>query len=122
MELAKETRTVSSLLQQRAKQTIDDIDLSANLAQRFAKIKELSSDLVSLSPVVANVLVDNNPDATGHLTRLAITAGERADLIRMIDVWFGKRAQTTKNDYDAIEASVKLLREWLTKPGYTPRK
>ena len=123
LELAKETRTVSSLLVQRGKQTIDDIDLSAKLAQSFAKTKELSSDLVQFSPMVAHVLVDPNPDAAGHLSRLAITAAERADLIGSIDAFFGERAQRkTQTDFDAIEASVILIREWLTKPGYTPRK
>ena len=121
-KLADKSRTYGSLIEQVIRNSLSEADFSIRLAKTTAEHQDLAANLMLIPSAVTWVLVDSRPDNTGHLTRLSITAKERADLVRQIDTAFGKRAQSsTDQSLPYIDASVTLLRQWLTKPGYTPR-
>jgi len=120
-KLAEKSRMFGSLLQGVMQESLSESEFSIRLAKINADYQDLLSNLITLSAVVTSVLVDRKPDSAGHFSRLSITAKERADLVRLIDTAFGKRARSSKDDVPHIDAAVTMLREWLTKPGYTVR-
>ncbi len=121
-KLVGKSRTFGSLLEQAMRNSLSETEFTIRLAKETAEYQELLSNLMLVSQGVTSVLVDGQPDSTGHMSRLRITAKERADLVQQIDTAFDKRAQSsTDQTLPYIDASVTILRGWLTRPGYTPR-
>jgi len=113
LQLAKETRDTASLLVDSLKKSLSEVDLAVRMAEGGANMEDHMRHLIQITAAVPHVLVDHNPDPSGRLSRLSITANERDDIVRMIDTGFGDRP--------AMEATVTMLREWLTTSGHTPR-
>ncbi len=121
-KLAEKSRMFGSLLQEATGQSMSEAEFAGRFAKISADYQDLLSTVMTLPAAVAFVLVDSKPDSAGHLSRLRITAKERADLVRFIDTAFGKRARSsTDHDLPYIDAAIIMLRQWLTKPGYTVR-
>ena len=120
-KLADESRKMASLLEQAIGNSLSEAEFSIRLAKSIAEYQDTLAKLMLVAPAVAQVLVDRQPDSSGHMSRLRITAEERADLVWQIDTAFGQRAQGSKDKaLPYIDATVSRLREWLTS-GYTPR-
>ena len=122
LQLAKETRAIASLLVGSLKQSVSEVDVAVRMAAGSANMEDHMRSLFQLTLTVPNVLVDPNPDPSGRMSRLSITANEREDLVRIIDTGFGARARRqVSKDLPPIDAAVAMLRKWLTTAGHTPR-
>jgi hypothetical protein len=123
LDLAKEIRGIASLFVEYMKHTISDVDLASKMAQSSAKIQDSSSNLPTLILAITHVLVDPVPDSSNHMSRLQITRRERDDILELIRTGFGKRAWgSTDRELPATDASVTMLRNWLTTSGHSVRK
>jgi hypothetical protein len=63
------------------------------------------------------MLIDDKPDAQGHLSRLRITRAERARLLQTLQIDFGDKMNRADQNY--IVSSATVLRDYLSKKkGY----
>lgn len=120
LQLAEETRAVAALFVDSLKGSLSQLDLAVRMAKISANRDERLRELFQLSTMISHVLIDPKPDSSGHMSRLRITANERDDLVRLIDTGFGDRARGPMREGPAIDAAVRMLREWLTTSGHSP--
>lgn len=122
LQLAEETRTMAALFVDSLKGSLNQLDFASRVAQVSASREEKLRELFQLSTVVSHVLIDANPNSSGRMSRLRITANERDDLVRIINTGFGDRAHGPMREAPAIDAAVRMFRDWLTTSGHTPRR
>ena len=120
LNLAKLMREYSGIMQAGSPGTTER---AGKVAALLAKMQESWGYVVHAVLPTEMLLVDPEPDAAGHLSRLRITEQQRRDLLKSIDQTFGSRAQRKADDNTpAAEVAAIQLREFLTKKGYTLRK
>ena len=95
---------------------IDYGDLAAAMPKIRANIETLDHVLFQTSPLVFSALIDQHPDKENHLSHLVITKLERDELIKGIDLAFGKKMEQDKQNWYVSAASV--LKYYLTEKGY----
>jgi hypothetical protein len=121
LKLARTARGFASLIKERMKGKLDQVELAGQMAQLSADFHENMKAIFETTASIPHILVDPNPDKMERLSRLQITAKERDDLIKMLDQGFGSRARKQKGDRPALDAGVALLRDWLATSGHTAK-
>ena len=99
------------------------MERAEKVATILAKMNESWDSLLHTVPTTQFVLLDPQPDASGHMSRLRITVQQRDDLVKSIDVTCSKWTRRIVTDNRPIvELAAIYLWEFLTKKGYTLRK
>jgi hypothetical protein len=99
------------------KPDVDYGNLAATMPQITATIEYIDQSLFKLTPMVFLLLVDDRPDAQGHMSRLSITKKQAQQLVASIDSYFGSSLNDKNQDWNTSAASV--IKIGLTKKGYT---
>ncbi len=81
-----------------------------------AHLESVDQALFEVTPAIFASLIDERPDAQNHMSHLTITKAERADLVKSLNTYFGKKLDSKQQNYTVSSASV--LRFYLTKKGY----
>ena len=87
------------------------------MPQITATLEYIDQALFKLTPMVFLLLVDDKPDAQGHMSRLMISKKQAHQLVVSIDGYFGSSLNEKNQDWNTSAASV--LKSGLTKKGYT---
>jgi hypothetical protein len=99
------------------KPDVDYGNLAATMPQITATLEHIDQSLFQQSPMVFLLLVEEKPDAQGHMSRLSITKKQAQQLVASIDGYFGSSLNEKNQDWNTSAASV--LKTGLTKKGYT---
>jgi hypothetical protein len=95
---------------------VDYDAMAADAPKLTAMIEYIDRSLFQATPLIFAMLIDQQPDKNGHLSRLVITKAERNDLVRRLQTSFGKKLDQKDQNYTVSSASV--LRDYLAKKGY----
>ncbi|MGA7326832.1 MAG: hypothetical protein WBX25_20665 [Rhodomicrobium sp.] len=98
------------------KPNVDYGKLAAEAPIITAHLESVDQALFEVTPAIFASLIDERPDAENHMSHLTITKAERADLVRSLNIYFGKKIDSKDHNYTVSTASV--LRFYLTKKGY----
>ena len=98
------------------KPDVDYDNLAATMPQITATLEYIDKSLFQQTPIWFLLLVDQKPDAQGHVSRLMITKKQARQLVSSIDSYFGA-SLNAKNPSWAV-SSADLLKTGLTKKGY----
>lgn len=92
---------------------------SPQIAKLGAELEFNDKAIFDSAPLVFFSLVDPQPDALNHMSRLVITKTQVDALVKQIDGSFGAKLNEKQPNY--IVSAAWLLREGLTKKGYKPK-
>ena len=95
---------------------VDFGKLAAEAPMITAHLESVDRALFEVTPAIFAALIDERPDAQNHMSHLTITTAERADLVRSLNTYFGKKLDSKDQNYTVSSASV--LRFYLTKKGF----
>lgn len=89
------------------------------IAKLRGELEFIDKAIFEGSPMAFLSLLDPQPDAQNRMSRLSITKSQVDALVKQIDRAFGAGLDDPKANYTVSAA--KLLRDALTKKGYTPK-
>jgi hypothetical protein len=95
------------------------VDYSAMMAEApklTATLEYIDRALLQATPLIFATLIDEKPDKDGHVSRLTITRAQRDDLVRSLQISFGKKLDLS--DQNLTVASASVLRDYLSRKGY----
>jgi hypothetical protein len=90
--------------------------LAAGAPKLTAKLEYIDRSLLQATPLIFATLIDNQPDRQGHMSRLIITRAERDELVRRLQISFGKKLD--QENQNLLVSSAKVLRHDLAEAGY----
>ncbi|HXW25256.1 MAG TPA: hypothetical protein VEK73_10945 [Xanthobacteraceae bacterium] len=90
--------------------------MAARAPKLTAMVEYVDRAIFEATPMIFGTLIDKNPDKDGHMSRLNITRAQRDELIRKLQISFGKKMDQKDQNYLVSSASV--LRDYLSKKGY----
>jgi len=90
--------------------------LAARAPKLTATIEYLDHSLFEATPLIFATLIDDRPDRDGHVSRLTITRAQRDDLVRKLQLSFGRKMELADQNY--IVSAATVLRNYLSKKGY----
>jgi hypothetical protein len=93
-------------------------EVSAEMPKIGANLDYLDNAIFKSSPLIFAVLIDPQPDAQGHASKLVLTCKERDELVRTLNRDF-KHIGATNVNY--IQSTAAVLKAYLTKKGYSCR-
>lgn len=122
LQLAKLMREYSGIMQAGLGGTLPMAE-RAKVAALIAKIQESWGYVLHAVQPTKLLLLDPEPDTSGHMSRLRITGQQRDSLLKSIDQRFGSRVRGKLDENTPVpELAAGELREFLTNKGYTLRK
>jgi hypothetical protein len=96
---------------------VDYGSLMAKMPKLRVQLQETDKLYMNMSALVFATLIDKQPDASGHMSRLRITKAERTELLTMIKRRFGARLDA--KEPTSITNAAWVLRSYLSKEkGY----
>jgi hypothetical protein len=98
------------------KPSVDYDALAADAPKITARLEYLDRTLLEATPLIFATLIDSKPDKQGHMSRLSITRAERNELVRRLQISFGK--QLDQDNQNLTVSSASVLRDYLVKKGY----
>ena len=117
IELHKQLITIATAFSTSTpKPDVDYGKLAATMPQITASLEYIDESLFKQTPMVFLLLVEEKPDAEGHMSRLTITRKQGQQLVASIDRYFGVSLNEKNQDWNVSSASV--LKHYLTKKGY----
>ena len=90
--------------------------MMADAPKLTAMVEYIDRALFEATPLVFSTLIDPKPDKDGHMSRLIVTRAERDQLVRSLEISFGKKLDQKEQNY--IVSSASVLRDYLAKKGY----
>jgi hypothetical protein len=95
---------------------VDFGKIAANAPKHTATLDYIDKAIFDATPLVFTTLIDQKPDAEGHLSHLKITRAQRDRLARSIVALFGKELDNKDANYTVSAAW--LMKAFLTEKGY----
>lgn len=89
------------------------------MAKLRGELEFIDKAIFEGSPMAFLSLIDPQPDARNQMSNLSITKAQVDALVKQIDRAFGAKLDNPKANY--IVSAAELLKEGLTKKGYTPK-
>lgn len=97
-----------------------DIDYGGLVAEAptlTAKLEYIDRTLFEATPAIFGALIDETPDANGHMSRLIVTKAQKDELIKKLERGFGEKLDQEKPP-NYIVGSAAILRYYLREKGY----
>jgi hypothetical protein len=85
----------------------------AEMPQIRAQLDSIDHSFLTMSPLVFTMLISDQPDSAGHMSRLAITKADRQNLLSQLHTAFG--AKLDQKDPDDLVNAAWVLRGYLRK-------
>jgi hypothetical protein len=114
-ELVQIAKTFVDLI---PKPSVDYSKLVARIPEITAELEYIDESIFKTIAIVFALLIDENPDAEGHMSHLNITKSEKDKLINDIDTLFGESLDKQNRTWTVSSAA--LLKAYLLK-GYKCR-
>jgi hypothetical protein len=95
---------------------VDYSALAAEAPKLTATLEFIDRSLFQTTPLIFAMLIADNPDSQGHMSRLRITRAERDHLVKILQIDFGEKMNQKNQNY--IVSSASVMRDYLTKKGY----
>ncbi len=106
IDLHQQLMGISSALMAGPKPNVDYGSLAADAPKISATLEYVDQSLFKATPLVFATLIDEKPDAQGHMSRLVITKEQRKQLVTEISNQFGSKLDQKNQNYYVSSASV----------------
>ncbi len=107
---------LAAMLASGPKPNVDYGAMVAEAPKLTAMVEYIDRSLFQITPLIFGMLIADEPDRQGHMSRLRITRAQRDGLVRSLQVNFGDKMDRQDQNYTVSSATV--LRDYLTKKGY----
>lgn len=118
LKLIEEVISISKKLLKTPKAGEDYSVYTGRIPEITARLEYLDETLFKITPMLCYLLIDDKPDAEGHMSHLIISKEQRDNIVKSIDMYFGNGLKMEGEKTPYAVASAVLVKTFLVEKGF----